>query len=279
MNGIGEFWENLVEKSHQMINDMPTHMDADGFLHCDKCGQAVQMYVRPKDSKGIEHPFLVGCTCKCIQERNAELDRKAKEQKRTASISSNQHQCFEDSKMQSWCFGSADRSRIIEVAKRYCGVFDNCREDGFGIFFSGNVGTGKTFAAACIANDLLTKGFKVRMTSFATIMGKIQEDFSRRNEIIQEMVSYDLLIIDDFTAERNTDYANEQIFSVIDGRYRAKRPMIFTANVSYKEYMQPSETMKKRIFSRIAERCRYYEAKGADRRKLNIQNYDGIFNF
>lgn len=37
---------------------------------------------------------------------------------------------------------------------------------------------------------------------------------------------YDLLIIDDLGVERNTEYAMEQMFHVIDCRYRSRNPMI-----------------------------------------------------
>jgi DNA replication protein DnaC len=149
--------------------------------------------------------------------------------------------------------------------------------------FCGEVGTGKTFTAVCIANRLLSQGYTVQVSNFADIVGKIQQDFSERNSYLKKLTDLDLLIIDDLSAERNSEYMNEQIFSVIDARYKAKQPMIFTTNLRADEIKEPVETIKKRIYSRIIERCRIVEFEGANRRKnngrLNLQKYDGIFNF
>ena len=41
---------------------------------------------------------------------------------------------------------------------------------------------------------------------------------------------YPLLIIDDFGMERGTDYGLEQVFHVIDTRYRSNKPLIATTN-------------------------------------------------
>lgn len=279
-NGFANVFVDLVEKSKQMIMSRPTHLEDDGFLHCDECGEAMQMFIGWKDSRGKENRWLVGKTCRCIEERKARESEELRRQNRMARVSHNAYTCFEDKQMQSWTFDGADQTPAIEVGKRYCSRFDNCKEDGFGILFTGEVGTGKTFAAACIANRLLMQGYTVKMTTFPHILGKIQEDFSKRNDIIAELLKLDLLIIDDFTVERNTDFANEQIFSVIDGRHKAKKPTIYTANISYADFMRPNETMKKRIYSRIGERCKFYEVKGSDRRRASMKsNYDGIFNF
>ena len=47
-----------------------------------------------------------------------------------------------------------------------------------------------------------------------------------------------LLIIDDLGAERNTDYALEKVYNVIDSRVRADKPMILTTNLTFDEMMR-----------------------------------------
>ena len=55
-----------------------------------------------------------------------------------------------------------------------------------------------------------------------------------RADFIASLELYDLLIIDDLGVERSTEYAMEQMFYVIDSRYRSRKPMIITTNpVSY----------------------------------------------
>ena len=87
----------------------------------------------------------------------------------------------------------------------------------------GDVGTGKSFAAGCIANALLDRDVPVLMTNFPTILARLCGTFGEdRAAFLDSLGDYDLLIIDDLGAERNTEYALEQMFSIIDSRYRCK---------------------------------------------------------
>ena len=73
---------------------------------------------------------------------------------------------------------------------------------------------------------------------------------------IVEMPCYHkLLVIDDLGVERSTEYAMEQMFFVIDSRYRSRRPMIITTNLKLGELKNPPDLAHARIYDRILERC------------------------
>ena len=55
--------------------------------------------------------------------------------------------------------------------------------------------------------------------------------------------------------ERQTDYAREQVFHIIDGRYLARRPLIVTTNLSLHELKHPATLAEQRIFDRVLEMC------------------------
>ena len=76
-----------------------------------------------------------------------------------------------------------------------------------------------------------------------------------RADFIASFDEYDLLIIDDLGVERNTEYAMEQMFFVIDSRYRSRRPMIITTNLKLDELKNPPDLAHARIYDRILERC------------------------
>jgi DNA replication protein DnaC len=63
------------------------------------------------------------------------------------------------------------------------------------------------------------------------------------------------LILDDLGAERNSEFALEQVFSVIDSRYRSKKPLIITTNLTLDELKHPTDLAHSRIYDRILERC------------------------
>ena len=67
------------------------------------------------------------------------------------------------------------------------------------------------------------------MTNFPTILNRLTEMFDQDwVAFIASFGEYDLLIINNLGVERNTEYAMEQMFFVIDSLYRSRRPMIIT---------------------------------------------------
>ncbi len=119
-----------------------------------------------------------------------------------------------------------------------------------------DVGTGKSFFSGCIANALLDRDVPVLMTNFPTILNRLTGMFSEdRADFIASFDEYDLLIIDDLGVERSTEYAMEQMFFLIDSRYRSRRPMIITTNLKLAELKNPPDLTHARIYDRILERC------------------------
>lgn len=69
------------------------------------------------------------------------------------------------------------------------------------------------------------------------------------------MMRYPLLILDDFGMERQTEYALEQVFNVVDARYHSGQPLIVTTNLSLSELQNPQSREHTRIYDRILEMC------------------------
>ncbi len=67
---------------------------------------------------------------------------------------------------------------------------------------------------------------------------------------------------DDLGAERNTDYALEKVYNVIDSRVRADKPMILTTNLTFDEMMRNPDIRYRRIYDRIFEHCFPVEIPG-----------------
>ena len=80
-----------------------------------------------------------------------------------------------------------------------------------------------------------------------------------------------LLILDDLGAERQSDFALEQVFNVVDSRYKSGKPVIITTNLSLQELKNPSDIKYKRIYDRILEMCVPLQFKGESKRKEKSQ--------
>ena len=151
--------------------------------------------------------------------------------------------------------------------KLYVAHWPEMQEKNVGLLLWGGVGTGKSFMAGCIANALMEQEVAVCMTNFARIMNELNNAFSGRNEVVDRLCGYPLLVIDDFGMERGTEYALEQIYNIIDSRYRSRKPLIVTTNLTLTELKNPQDTAHARIYDRLLELCTPIACTGPSMRK------------
>ena len=227
---------------------------ADGLIHCKKCGGQRQTVVPCFGKPGY---FMPRCICQC--QREAEEQRKAAEerQRRMERIKRRKAQGLQDRYLYDYTFANDNgQNPLMDKARAYVENWKEAYRNNTGLLLFGDVGTGKSFFAGCIANALLDRDVPVLMTNFPTILNRLTGMFSEdRSEFIASFDEYDLLIIDDLGVERSTEYAMEQMFFVIDSRYRSRRPMIITTNLKLAELKNPPDLAHARIYDRILERC------------------------
>ena len=87
------------------------------------------------------------------------------------------------------------------------------------------------------------------------ILNDLAASFEGRNEYISRLCRYPLLILDDFGMERGTEYGLEQVFNVIDSRYRSGKPLIVTTNLTLDDLHNPEDTAHSRIYDRLLSMC------------------------
>jgi DNA replication protein DnaC len=68
--------------------------------------------------------------------------------------------------------------------------------------------------------------------------------------MMSDLKTCELLIIDDFGVEKITDWVREKMYEIINERYLANRPTIFTANSDIKDL-----PYDERITNRIEQMC------------------------
>lgn len=155
-------------------------------------------------------------------------------------------------------------------SERICSKLAENEEKPYGIFILGTSWDRKSYLATCIANALLEQEVTVKMTTFNTILNDpfAAED---KTEYIRSLNGYELLIIDDLGVERSSEYALENIFSVIDWRYRSRKPLIITTNLPLAQLKRETKIEKKRIYDRNLERCIPVKIDGVSRRE-NMAN-------
>jgi DNA replication protein DnaC len=93
-----------------------------------------------------------------------------------------------------------------------------------------------------------------------------------KNEYIKGLNRNSLLIIDDFGMERDTPFALEQIYNIIDSRYTASKPLIVTTNLNHAEMLKTDiQTDYRRIYDRVLEMCVPIYFEGESKRTQNAK--------
>ena len=155
----------------------------------------------------------------------------------------------------------------LDIARQYVENWKDMQQRNIGYVLMGPVGTGKSFFAGCVANRLMEQGIPVMMTNFSRILNELTKPYADKNEFISHLVSYPLLIIDDLGIERNSEFALEMIYNIIDRRYCIKKPLIVTTNLSYQDMTRTDLDMDhQRIYSRLMEMCLPIIYQGQDQR-------------
>ena len=241
------------------------YMGDDGFLHCGVCHARVQTRV---SFMGDER--TVRCICDCAKK---ELEA-YKEKQRIEARERRRKICFSKPNMESWTFANDNREdeKLSDAMMRYATQFDDFAKEGRGLLLSGTVGTGKTYFAACIANQLIDDGYWVLMTKIVDFAKKLQSNFSEQKAMIDDLNRYKLLILDDLGTERNTEYMQEIVFNIVDARYESGLPFIVTTNLSLEEIKKPQDLTCSRIYDRILERCFPIEMNGTSKRRKAVKN-------
>lgn len=260
---IGGLFPPRQPKEDEYINE------ADGLIYCAKCRTPRQCVIHHGE-RIITPPVL--CDCQRIAEEREE----AAFQKRQAEFRIERMKAsgLQDRYLHDYTFANdKGYNPEIEKAQRYVTEWAMMKENCIGLLLWGNVGTGKTFIAACIANALIENGVSVLMTNFSKILNSLSGMFDvDRNKFIDSFNRYSLLIIDDLGIERNSEFALEQVFNVIDSRYRSKKPLIITTNLTLDELKHPKDLAHARIYDRVLERCVPLKVNRQNIRQLNAAN-------
>ena len=227
----------------------------DGLLHCRKCGGPRQVVI-PDPFKGSSF-IKPRCVCPCQQERERRRKEAEERRQRMERIRRRKAQGLNDRYLYEYTFDHDNgENPAMAKARTYVAHWQEAFKRNVGLLLFGDVGTGKSFAAGCIANALLDRDVPALMTNFPTILSRLSGTFGAdRADFLASLGDYDLLIIDDLGAERNTEYAMEQMFSIVDSRYRSGKPLIVTTNLKLDELKHPPDLAHARIYDRILERC------------------------
>ena len=224
----------------------------DGGIRCGKCGG-----MKTCHGTGVLEGILLPIRCECKKRadderlsaiREAEEERRREELRRIGLTS----KAYAE---KTFAADVAPESSVSKTCRRYCEQWSEMKKMNAGLLLYGDVGTGKSFYACCIANEIIDRYFEqAYVTTIPRLISQLQP-FDGHEKVAAIIDAVPLLVLDDLGAERETSFVDEQLFSIIDRRLLSSKPTIVTTNLTLQDIRNPQTTAQRRIYDRIIEMC------------------------
>ena len=244
------------------------YIGEDGLLHCGVCHEA-------KEARYPGHLLLpgsdgrYGVPCACVRGPRDQARREYEQRQHLQETARLRAACFEDKRFYTARFeASTANPSQTEYCRKYAEnlltASDSSSSENGGLLLWGNIGSGKSYLAACIANALIEREIPVKMQNLSRILNT---GFEERDEIMKTMLHYPVLILDDFGIERETEFSLEIIYNVIDTRYQSRKSLIITTNLTLSAIQNVDDLKLQRIYDRILSMCAPVQVVGDNLRE------------
>jgi DNA replication protein DnaC len=146
---------------------------------------------------------------------------------------------------------------LIRDVRAYTRSVSERLDEGRGLWFIGDVGTGKTTLAMLVSKAAMEADRTVAIYSLPRLLGLLRGSYGDDSlysltELIDRLCSVDLLHIDDVGAEQSSPWVLEQLYTIVNTRYEDGRALLLTTNLDHEAL---TEQIGARTVSRIFEIC------------------------
>lgn len=159
---------------------------------------------------------------------------------------------------------------VLNVCRRWA---DNFGPGSPNLLFTGAPGLGKTFLSAAIARVVAEGGAGVAYDTVTGLLAAFErEKFSRDPDEqsdaasrVRQLMSCDLLILDDLGTEMPTAFTQSALYTLLDGRLRAGKKTVISTNLNRTGI---AERYGAALASRLTGEYEWLEFKGRDVRQV-----------
>ena len=148
---------------------------------------------------------------------------------------------------------------VVREVRNYIRRLSENLAAGRGIWFSGDVGTGKTTLAMLISKAAMEADHTVAIYSLPRLLSILRETYDddarfSLTEFIDMLSSVDLLHIDDVGAEQSTDWVLEQLYTIFNTRYEDGKAVLLTTNLVGTQHSSAESHPAADLVKQIGER-------------------------
>ncbi|SHE43970.1 ATP-binding protein [Alkalibacter saccharofermentans] len=259
----GESHKNL----ENIKNEIASLKDDERSLLQSKGYPEDYLQYKPACKVCMDEGYVEGKRCNCF---NSLLIEKYYDQSNLKNILSKEN--FDTFKMDYYSgdkgpYPVSPKLQMEKILLESIDFVKNFGEESLNLYFFGDPGLGKTFLSHCIAKELLDKGYVVIYQTASEIMDIVRRSkFSSNPEAYQNhpasyLYTCDLLIIDDLGTETLTEFANNELFTLINKRLKDNKKMIISTNLSVNQLEKRYST---RLASRVIGNFHFLEFFGED---------------
>ena len=114
---------------------------------------------------------------------------------------------------------------VLRHVRDYVQRVDERLDEGAGLWFHGDVGTGKTSIAMLVAKAADQAGRSIAVYSVPQLLATIRRTYDSNAEdsydaLMRRLTGVDLLVLDDLGAERQTEWVLEQLYMLVNERWQ-----------------------------------------------------------
>lgn len=240
----------------------------DGLLYCGKCRTPRECVVTiPNTRRTFSAPVVCACRKAEMVRDRAEACRKAADERRKQALPLEKYRLM--------TFAASDTP--LPFAEKYVERWKDMLKNNVGLLLHGAVGSGKTYAAAAVANALVDEGEWVYMHNIAAMNAALRDTYKGGHaELMEKAQMSRLFVIDDFGAESVTPYSLQLTYELVEARAESGKPLIVTTNLSPAAIAGTDDPSLSRLYSRLAA-LHPVGIAGPDRRRAATrQRYDEI---
>jgi DNA replication protein DnaC len=138
---------------------------------------------------------------------------------------------------------------VLRQVRAFVRSMDDNLDAGRGLWFDGQVGTGKTSLAILVAKAAKDAGRSYAVYPVPRLLAEIKRTFDRDASdtylgFFRRLCTVDVLVLDDLGAEKQTEWVLEQLYSIVNERWQDRRTIVVTTNIPDPDVEAPARMLQ-----------------------------------